>query len=428
MVRSMIIRASGFGRIVRGMSVIGVALLAVAAAGPPAGAAPPSVVPATSPSTGTGTGTERPQPLGGDALAGAETAAAVSAGAYHSCVLTTAGGVKCWGYDQSGQVGDGGGHLRRLWAVDVVGLTSGVAMVSAGDNHTCVVTTRGGVKCWGGNVAGQLGDGTTTDRATPVDVVGLSSGVASVTAGSISTCALTTGGAVKCWGYNGAGELGDGTTKTRLTPVDVVGLTSGVRQVTVSMFGLHACALTTVGVECWGLNLSGQLGDGTHTRRTTPTVVAKIGPGITSVSAGGLSTCAISSSGRAWCWGDNIYGQLGTGDYIGRRVPTPVTGLTTRVTGISVGGFHTCAAGAGMAWCWGYGDHGALGNGIADSPTSPVAVALPGVATVSAGVDDSCAVNRWGRAFCWGYNRFGEVGDGTVVDRLSPVPVVALNH
>jgi alpha-tubulin suppressor-like RCC1 family protein len=109
--------------------------------------------------------------------------------------------------------------------VGVVGLGSGVASVTAGDFHTCAVTTAGGVKCWGYNGNGELGDGTTTNSTTPVDVVGLGSGVASVTAtGASHSCAVTTAGAVKCWGYNGYGELGDGTTTNSNTPVDVVGL------------------------------------------------------------------------------------------------------------------------------------------------------------------------------------------------------------
>jgi alpha-tubulin suppressor-like RCC1 family protein len=129
------------------------------------------------------------------------TAHKVAGGYDHTCVLTAGGGVKCWGDNVNGQLGDGTTTDRRA-ATDVVGLTSGVAFVATGDFYTCALTTAGGVKCWGQNASGQLGDGTTTDRSTPVDVVGLTSGVVAVATGWGHTCAVTTGGGVKCWGDN----------------------------------------------------------------------------------------------------------------------------------------------------------------------------------------------------------------------------------
>ena len=159
----------------------------------------------------------------------ATSAAAVSAGRVHTCALTTSGGVKCWGLNASGQLGDGT-TTPSLTPVDVCADAicttnlSGVAAVSVGKLHTCALTTSGGVKCWGENFNGQLGDGTTTPSPTPVDVSGLTSGVADVSAGDVHTCALTTSGGVKCWGRNDFGQLGDGTTTQRLTPVDVSGL------------------------------------------------------------------------------------------------------------------------------------------------------------------------------------------------------------
>lgn len=188
-------------------------------------------------------------------LSGIQT---IDSGYYHNCALHTTGGIKCWGYNAYGQLGDGTTVDSNV-SVHVYGMSSGVKSISLGGWHTCALTTSGGVKCWGENWSGQLGDGTTTNRTTPVDVNGLSSGVQSVNVGDSHSCALTTSGGVKCWGWNSYGQLGDGTTSERLFPVDVKGLASGCLSIT---FGLHhTCALTTSrDVICWGMHGYGPLG------------------------------------------------------------------------------------------------------------------------------------------------------------------------
>ena len=158
----------------------------------------------------------------------------------HGCALTAGGGVKCWGYNAYGQLGDGT-TTDRLTPVGVVGLSSGVVQISTGDLHTCALTAAGGVKCWGFNSYGELGDGTTSFRTLPVNVSGLTSGVAQLIAGYYHTCAVTTSLGAKCWGYNGYGGLGDGSTADRLTPVNVTGLTSGVTQISPGF--IHTCAV-----------------------------------------------------------------------------------------------------------------------------------------------------------------------------------------
>ena len=157
--------------------------------------------------------------------------------------------------------------------------------LSVGGTHSCFLTSTGGAKCWGSNTFGQLGDGSTTGRVSPVDVTGLSSGVSSISAGGLHTCAVNSAGGMKCWGHNGYGQLGDGTNTNRSTPTSVPGLASGV--VAVSAGQWHTCALMGSGsVVCWGLNQSAQLGDGTTTNRSGPVGVSSLSSGVVAISAG----------------------------------------------------------------------------------------------------------------------------------------------
>ncbi len=190
--------------------------------------------------------------------------------------------MKCWGWNYSGQLGDGT-RVDRSSPVDVVGLTSGARYVVTGGildgrGTACAIASSGGVKCWGANGAGQLGDGTLVDRLTPVDVVGLAPDVSAIAVGSGYACAATLGRDVKCWGANSYGQLGDGTTINRATPVNVIGLSSGASAVAAG--DVHSCAVASSGgVKCWGGNVYGQLGDGTVIDRLTSVDVVGLGGG-----------------------------------------------------------------------------------------------------------------------------------------------------
>ena len=371
---------------------------------------------------GDGTTIDRLAPVHVAGLAGAVSR--LSAGEAHTCALTPAGGVKCTGHNQSGSLGDGT-TTDRLVPVDVSGLPSGVASVATGGFHTCAVTTSGGLKCWGLNTHRQLGDGTTVNFQTlPVNVPGLASGVASAAAGATHTCIVTNLGGVKCWGGNASGQLGDGTTVDRPTPVDVLGLTSGVTHVAAA--ASHSCALMSGGgVKCWGGNSFGQIGDGTTTSALTPTDVFGFQSGATGISVGTAHTCAANTAGGLKCWGRNEYGELGDGTTTNRSMPVDVSGLDSSVASGGGGYFHHCAVVAGGAKCWGFSQSGQLGDGTFAQRLTPVDVLglAGGVARLAAGIMHTCALKADGGVKCWGNNGQGRLGDGTAIARTSPVAI-----
>ena len=338
----------------------------------------------------------------------------LAAGDSHNCALTNTNGVKCWGLNQLGQIGDGT-VVDKYTPTDVVGLASGVAAVTAGSQHSCAITIAGGVKCWGNNYYGQLGDNTTIQSNTPVNVVGLTSGVVAVSAGEGHTCAITKVGGVKCWGYNGVGQLGDGSGTNQLTPTDVFGLDSGV--IDVRAGGTHTCAATATGnVKCWGNNIVGQLGDGdsSGTVQYTPINVVNLSPGMLGVESGSTHSCGLTSVGGVLCWGNNVNGQLGNGNNTAQFYPVNVVGLPS-VTSIIAGGYYSsCALNvAGQIQCWG----GRVGSNI------PVNIDdfIGGVTEVAIGSNHTCVMITGGGVRCWGSNSKGQLGDGTTNYASSPI-------
>jgi alpha-tubulin suppressor-like RCC1 family protein len=372
---------------------------------------------------GDGSTTQRTTPVAVSGLGSG--VAAIAAGSNHSCALTTAGAVHCWGSNGNGQLGDGS-TTSQSTPVAVSGLDSGVAAIAAGNSHTCALTTAGAVRCWGWNSSGQLGDGSTTQRTTPVAVSGLGSGVAAIAAGRHHSCALTTAGAVQCWGNNNSGQLGDGSTMGRSTPVAVSGLDSGVAAITAG--SQHSCARTTAGaVRCWGSNFNGQLGNGTTTDSTTPVAVSGLDSGVAAIAAGhNVHTCALTTAGAVRCWGWNVYGQLGDGSTMGRSTPVAVSSLGSGVATIVAGTSHNCArTTAGAAHCWGDNGFGQLGDGSTTNRFTPVAVSGlgAGVAAIAAGDTHSCALTTAGAVHCWGLNGSGQLGDDSTTQRTTPVDV-----
>ena len=262
----------------------------------------------------------------------------------------------------------------------------------------------------------------------PVDVSGLSGGVTAVAGGTFHTCALMSGGAVKCWGVNTTGQLGNGTTSFGSSvPVDVVGLSSGVVAIAT---GSISCALTSAGaVKCWG---GGLLGTGTTTQSSVPVDVVGLSSGVVAIAAGGSDVCALTSGGAVKCWGNNVSGQLGNGTTLNSPVPVDVLGLSSGVTAIAVGGIHSCALMSGGAVkCWGYNVFGQLGNGTTTLSSSvPVDVVglSSGVTAIAAGNGGfhTCALISGGAVKCWGQNGTGQLGNGTTTDSSVPVDVFGL--
>ena len=361
----------------------------------------------------------QPQP------AAASHVAAVSAGGQHTCALTTSGGVQCWGRNNAGQLGDGT-TVDSTTPVDVVGLETGVVAVALGIAHTCALTTEGGVQCWG-----FIGSNLST---TPVPVAGLETAVSAITGGSHNACAVTASGGVKCWGSNAFGELGNGTTTSSDTPVDVLEELDGAPLSGAVAIGAgggnHTCVLTTTGnVKCWGQNGWGQLGAATElcgaiaiVCSTIPVDVVGLDRPVAAVAAGEAHTCVLTDTGGVQCWGYNSNGQLGNGETGFGLSPTPqdVLGLETGVAAISPGGLHTCALLiTGGVKCWGMNFFGQIGDGTAGPGTdrlTPVDVLglSSGVVAVSAGDFHSCALIDTGGVSCWGAENagnFGQTGD-----------------
>jgi alpha-tubulin suppressor-like RCC1 family protein len=344
----------------------------------------------------------------------------VSIGGGHSCALTSIGGVRCWGYNNFGQLGDGT-TTNRASAVDVIGLYRGYVSVWTGAYHSCALSSVGGVRCWGLNTDGQLGDGTTISRLTPIDVFGMISGIAGIATGDRSSCAITIFGGLRCWGHNGFGQLGDGTLISRLYPTDVLGLASGVAQIAMGLG--HACVLTsTGGLKCWGDNSSGQLGDGTTLARLTAVDVSGLTSGITTLALGALHGCAITSTGGLKCWGSNLDGRLGDGSTLNRLLAVNVSGLLAGITNLSLGAGHSCAmTSTGGLKCWGNNSDGRLGDGTTLSRLTPVDVSgwLSGMVALAAGLNNSCGITAAGALQCWGNNTYGQLGNGTFINSAS---------
>ncbi|MCW1969636.1 MAG: RCC1 repeat-containing protein [Anaerolineae bacterium] len=292
----------------------------------------------------------------------------LKASAGFACVVTAKGMAQCWGSNLYGELGDET-TTNALSPTFVKGLAN-VTTIATGNSHACAVTQNAttssySIQCWGNNAYQQLGNKTIAFSRVPIEVDKSTAKLISLSAGSDHTCVVTEDGIAKCWGRNHAGQLGDGTQKDRDTLQEVQGLGSNVTQ--IASGGEHTCALMRDGtVMCWGNNAYGQLGDGSTDMRTTPRLVAGLPSAASAISAGKHHTCAILSAGELRCWGANISGQLGIGHAQNTSTPSAVIGLAKNVVAVTAGSNHTCAiATAGRVLCWGENVSGQLGVGQA---------------------------------------------------------------
>ena len=353
-------------------------------------------------------------------------AMAVSGIAASHVVAAVDNAAKGWGLNSYGRVGDGT-TITRAAPVSVVGLSSKVDAVAGGFIHSLAIQ-NGAVKAWGNNQQGQLGNGTLTNSTVPVSVTGLTSGVTGIAGGAYFSMAIQNN-AVLTWGDNSFGQLGNGTTITSKTPVAVTGLTSGVTAVAGG--GFHSMAIQNGAAKTWGYNEYGQLGNntgglGSGSTSKVPVSVTGLTSGVTAIAAGGYHSLAVQN-GAAKAWGYNLHGELGDGTTTDRKVPITVSGLTSGVTAVAGGYTHSLAIQNGNVYAWGSNASGSLGNNSTTDSTTPVLSLDLGVdlIAVAASYNSSYALAADGDLWVWGKNSLGQLGLGDTTNRLTPTKLQA---
>ena len=372
----------------------------------------------------------------------------VVAGSYHTCGVSYDNKAYCWGARDNSQGGNGSatnsGTPLPITANGAIG-NRPIYRLSGAGYGSCATDTSYQVYCWGQDTYGQLGnDATLADSNVPVRVndagVLLNKKNIIVSSGTWHSCTVTLDYSASCWGINSSGNIGDGTTANRSTPVAVnAGSLSGLSLRDIVGGPYNGCAIDTSNqLYCWGNNAYGQLGNGSTTSTNSATPVstsgALSGKTIRKVSLYD-QTCAIASDAKAYCWGRNPYGAVGNGTTTNALSPVAVstTGVLggKKMTSIAAGLYSTCAlSDEGKAYCWGYNSNGQLGNNSTTNSSSPVAVVDTGVLagkylwSITAGADFYCAQATDGNAYCWGRNVYGQLGNGAMTNSLVPVKVL----
>ena len=377
---------------------------------------------------GDGSNQERGAPTPVD-LGSGRIAKAIGMGSGHTCALLDDNSVKCWGRNDLGQLGAGDNAHKNVPTAVNLGDGRSATAISVGSNHSCALLDDNSVKCWGRNDFGQLGDETTLHKNTPTSVDTGTGTIAAIGVGGNSSCALFADGSLACWGSNAGGQLGTGEDAFVVSPQTI---DNGGHTITAIDGGIgHTCGRDPdqlVKLRCWGLNDSGQIGNGTKRNSLVAFGVAVVqGSFVSAFSTGSDHTCAILNNNKLNCWGKNGAGQLGIGSDVDTVIPTEVglgTGKTAKA--VSAGVTHTCAIlNDNKVKCWGEGSKGQLGNGTNNDSTSPVSVTMTSNTAdkISAGFEHTCAILDDDKVYCWGEGGSGQLGRGSTTDSNTPVAV-----
>lgn len=297
----------------------------------------------------------------------------VSCGYRHTTAIKTDGTFWTWGDNTFGQLGNNTITKRSSPVQTIAGGTNWKS-VSGGYSHTAAIKTDGTLWCWGDNWDGGLGDNTRTGRSSPVQTVTIGTNWKSVSAGRLHTAAVKTDGTLWFWGFNSSGQLGDNSATKRSSPVQTVAFGTNWKNVYSGVYSDHVAAIKTDGtLWTWGSNSYGQLGDNTITNRSSPVQTVTFGSNWKQCSLGQIYTVAIKTDGTLWSWGSNYAGSLGDNTITSRSSPVQTVAFGTNWKQASTGRYHTAAIKTdGTLWCWAYNANGELGNNTTTKRSSPV--------------------------------------------------------
>lgn len=341
-----------------------------------------------------------------------------STGASSSVGIKSDGSLWAWGSNSSGQLGDGT-TVTKISPVQI-GTGTNWNFVASGFSHTIGIKSDGTIWAWGLNGNGQLGDGTIVNKSVPTQI-GTATNWVFASGGTLFTAALKSDGTIWTWGQNSSGQLGDGTVVDKNAPVNVGTATNWVK---LSCGNVHTLAIKADGtLWAWGANSAGQLGDGTTVNKNAPVQIG-VATNWASVSCGLNHTLAIKTDGTLWAWGQNVSGQLGDGTLTGKTAPIQI-GTATNWAAVIGGGSHSVAIKTdGTIWAWGLNSSGQLGDGTVVNKVTPVQI---GTATTwnFAGCAGNCTagIKSDGSLWTWGSNSSGQLGDGTTVNKNAPLQI-----